>query len=581
MARPHAGERTARAERRFRLATRRRRLEADDVLVVERSSIRSAISGTVVGNFMEWFDFGVYGYVTVTLSQLFFQTGDEQLDVLLALLGFAVSVVVRPLGGLVLGPLGDRIGRQKVLFFTMAAMAIATALIGVLPTHAQIGFPAAILPYVLKMVQGFSTGGEYAGAATYVSEFSSDRKRGYYASWLDIGPYLGFATGAGTVALVHAIAPAGWGESAFPDWGWRVPFLVAIPLGAVAIYFRARIPETPAFESAEPGADAAPEEIVADDPLQATGLRSVLRHYRKELLVAIVIVAAANSVGYALTSYMPTFLGTQLGLDKMQSALLTIPAMVLVALSLPAIGRLSDAIGRRRALLLAAIGTLVLSIPSFWLILHATSFALTLLAMLLLGIPTALYLAMLAPTLPAMFPTRARYSAMGFAFNVAVSLFGGTTPLIAQALIGWTGIQLMPAFWIMLLSVLCLLALPALHETAGAPLLGSYPTVEHEDEVAELVEGQDEDPHLDLERMPLDDEIVAVPVDASGQVLEDVGPVVLDDLSPRDRTQLDEYYSTREIPTLATLTGEMPAIDPGEAPDAVAEGSEAPGATRA
>lgn len=159
--------------------------------MVERSSIRSAISGTVVGNFMEWFDFGVYGYVTVTLSQLFFQTGDEQLDVLLALLGFAVSFVVRPLGGLVLGPLGDRIGRQKVLFFTMAAMAIATALIGVLPTHAQIGFPAAILLYVLKMVQGFS---------------------------------------------------AGWGESAFTDWGWRVPFLVAIPLGAVAIYFRARTP---------------------------------------------------------------------------------------------------------------------------------------------------------------------------------------------------------------------------------------------------------------------------------------------------------------------------------------------------
>lgn len=141
MARPLAGERTARAERRFRLATRRRRLEADDVLVVERSSIRSAISGTVVGNFMEWFDFGVYGYVTVTLSQLFFQTGDEQLDVLLALLGFAVSFVVRPLGGLVLGPLGDRIGRQKVLFFTMAAMAIATALIGVLPTQRRSAFP--------------------------------------------------------------------------------------------------------------------------------------------------------------------------------------------------------------------------------------------------------------------------------------------------------------------------------------------------------------------------------------------------------------------------------------------------------
>ncbi len=223
------------------------RLEVDDVLVVKGRRMRTAIGGTVVGNVMEWFDFGVYGYMAVMLSQLFFQTGSDSLDLILSLLAFAVSFLVRPLGGLVLGPLGDRIGRQKVLFFTMAMMALATALIGLLPTFDDIGGVwAAFLLYALKMIQGFSTGGEYAGATTYVSEFSPDRKRGgFYSSLLDVGSYFGFAMGAGAVALTHLITSQVWGPDAMLDWGWRVPFLLAIPLGAVAIWFRARIPETP------------------------------------------------------------------------------------------------------------------------------------------------------------------------------------------------------------------------------------------------------------------------------------------------------------------------------------------------
>src|SRR5690606_33819185 len=145
------------------------------------------------GNFMEWFDFGIYGYLAVTMTAVFTEGLPREAGLLVTLLGFAVSFLVRPLGGMVLGPLGDRIGRQKVLFFTMAIMAVATALIGVLPTAAQIGLWAIVPLYLLKMIQGFSTGGEYAGATTYVAEFSSDRHRGFWASLLDLGSYIGFA----------------------------------------------------------------------------------------------------------------------------------------------------------------------------------------------------------------------------------------------------------------------------------------------------------------------------------------------------------------------------------------------------
>ncbi|MFT8537258.1 MFS transporter [Bifidobacterium aquikefiri] len=168
---------------------RPRNLQRDDIVMVEEDSVKQAVLGTSVGNFMEWFDFGIYGYLTVVMTTVFTKGIPNSLGVLIMLLGFAVSFLARPLGGFILGPLGDRIGRQKVLFITMSVMAVSTSLIGALPSAAQIGLWAPVPLYVLKMIQGFSTGGEYAGAATYVSEFSPDRRRGFFSSWLDVGSY--------------------------------------------------------------------------------------------------------------------------------------------------------------------------------------------------------------------------------------------------------------------------------------------------------------------------------------------------------------------------------------------------------
>lgn len=485
------------------------RLSVEDVVVVKTRKVRTAISGTMVGNFMEWFDFGVYGYMTLMLADLFFTSEDKTVTLLLTLLGFAVSFLVRPIGGLVLGPLGDKIGRQKVLFATMAMMATATALVGVLPTAHSIGVWAAIALYALKLVQGFSTGGEYAGAATYVSEFSPDGRRGYFSSFLDVGSYVGFAAGAGAVAATHAIATGIAGPDAMEAWGWRIPFLLAIPLGAIAIYFRARIPETPAFEAAEQGESPAGDKAaVAEEDIDASaiGVRKnaagIVRHHWRELAIGIALVAATNTAGYALTSYMPTYLGDQLGYDERQSAVATIPALLVLSACLPLIGRLSDRIGRKGVYAIAAISTLVLLIPAFW-VMHLNSFVAVQAAMFMVAIPVALYVAISASALPALFPTASRYGAMGIAYNVAVSLFGGTTPFIAQFLMSALGNAYMPALWIMLFSLIALICLPFMRESARRPLLGSFPTVETRQEAEVLVERQDEDPHLDVNEMPL------------------------------------------------------------------------------
>ncbi|WP_167048245.1 MFS transporter [Microbacterium halimionae] len=476
------------------------RLNVDDVIVVKKSRIRTAIGGTVVGNFMEWFDFGIYGYLAVTLAVVFTSDLPDPWGLLVTLFGFAISFLVRPIGGLVLGPLGDRIGRQKVLFFTMAMMAVATALIGVLPTSSAIGLWAIVPLYFLKMVQGFSTGGEYAGATTYVSEFSPDKSRGFWASWLDVGSYVGFAAGASVVALTTIVTTNVWGETAMVDFGWRIPFLVAIPLGIVAIWFRLRIPETPSFEAARD--DQNGTALAPESPFARHGIVGIIRYHWRTVLIGIALVAATNTAGYALTSYMPTYLESEVGVSNLGAAVATVPVLIVMSALLPLIGKLSDKIGRKPIYLIAAGSTIVLMIPAFAIMQIGEEWA-VFIALAMVAIPVAFYVAVSASALPALFPTASRFGAMAIAYNISVSLFGGTTPLFSQALIEITGNTYMPAFYIMFFAALGAIAMLSMRESAKRPLLGSVPTVETVEEARELVEHQDEDPFIDTSTMPI------------------------------------------------------------------------------
>ncbi len=490
-----------------KLMRRRRRLKESDVNVVDKPMLKKALGGTIVGNTMEWYDVGVFGYLITTMGPVFLPEADASVQTLFLLGTFAATFIARPLGGVIFGWFGDKIGRQKVLAATLMLMAASTFAIGLLPGYAQIGMWAAALLVLLKIVQGFSTGGEYAGATTFVSEYAPDKRRGYFASFLDLGSYLGFAIGAAFVSVLQLTL----GQGAMEEWGWRIPFLVAGPLGLIAVYFRSRIEESPQFQATLDAQEDLARKTGAADGNGTKGPVGIVKAYWRSIVVAMVLVAAANTAGYALTSYMPTYLTESKGYDPVHGTLLTIPVLVIMSLCIPLTGKLSDRIGRRPVLWIGAFSTVILAAPAFLLIGIGEIWS-TLLGLGLIAFPVTFYVANLASALPAQFPTSSRYGAMGIAYNFSVAIFGGTTPFIVAALIAATGDDMMPAYYLMATSAIGAVAIYFLKESAQRPLPGSMPSVDSSSEARELVATQDENPLIDLAELPLDETAVdAVP----------------------------------------------------------------------
>ncbi|PNH83530.1 MFS transporter [Arthrobacter sp. AFG20] len=477
----------------------RRRLKVSDVNVVDQPMLKKALGGTIVGNTMEWYDVGVFGYLITTMGPVFLPEADKSVQTLFLLGTFAATFIARPLGGVVFGWLGDKVGRQKVLAATLMLMAASTFAVGLLPGYAQIGMWAAALLVVLKLVQGFSTGGEYAGATTFVSEYSPDKRRGFFASFLDMGSYLGFALGAALVSVLQLTM----GQAAMEDWGWRLPFLIAGPLGLIAVYFRSKIEESPQFQATLDAQEELAKDAAAGDDAAAKGPVGIVKAYWRSIVVAMILVAAANTAGYALTSYMPTYLTESKGYDPVHGTLLTIPVLVVMSLCIPLTGKLSDRIGRRPVLWIGAVSTVVLAAPAFMLIGIGSIWS-TLAGLSLIAFPVTFYVANLASALPAQFPTASRYGAMGIAYNFSVAIFGGTTPFIVDALINATGNDMMPAYYLMATSAVGAVAIYFLKESAQRPLPGSMPSVDTPAEARELVATQDENPLLDLDELPFE-----------------------------------------------------------------------------
>jgi MFS transporter, MHS family, proline/betaine transporter len=426
-------------------------------ITVDKKTLKRAITASAMGNATEWFDYGVYAYATVYIAANFFPSENPTTQTLSALLVFAVSFIIRPIGGLVWGPLGDRLGRQRVLAATILLMAGATFCVGLLPTYATIGVWAPILLIALRVVQGFSTGGEYGGAATFMAEYAPDRKRGFYGSFLEFGTIAGFTGGALLVLATESI----FGTEAFGDWGWRIPFLVAGPLGAVGLYLRTKLEDTPVFRELE---DAGLTEHETK-----TEFKDLFHHWRPMVKLAGLVIAL-NVVNYTLLAYMPTYLQEQLSLSSQAALTLIIIGQLVMMVFIPFFGGLSDRVGRKPMWWFSLIGLLVLAVPMY--LLMAQSFVFALIAFAVLGLFYLPQLSTISATFPAMFPTHVRYAGFAIAYNVATSLFGGTAPAVNEALIGATGNSLIPAYYMMASCVVGMVALAFVPETARASIRG-------------------------------------------------------------------------------------------------------------
>ncbi|MFJ4295319.1 MFS transporter [Curtobacterium sp. NPDC089689] len=408
---------------------------ADDA---RRQGMRKVIVAAGVGHFVEWFDFGLYGTLATVISLYFFQQGDPQVALLSAFAVFGAGFVMRPLGGLFWGSLGDRVGRKTTLATVILITSGATAVMGILPTYQSVGLLAPILLVVVRLVQGFAAGGEGAGATTLLAEFAPSNRRGFVTSFIDVFGFAAFIVGGGLVFLFTALA----GDGALESWGWRVLFLTAVPLGLVGLYLRTKLEDTPEFRA-----------LKAKGEVAANPLRRSLRSSWRALLFCIGFVVLKAVGHWILQTFMPSYLQADLHYSPMVSYGVVVIGFLVIACLVPFFGLLSDRIGRKPVMLAGCVGFLVLTYPTLMLM-DAGNFAAAAAAMVLLGLFMAMFDGAVSAAMAELFPTAIRYGSMGIAYNISVAVFGGITPYFATWLIAATGNTFAPAFYVMAAAVI-------------------------------------------------------------------------------------------------------------------------------
>lgn len=396
------------------------------------ATMRRVVAACFIGNLVEWFDYAVYGYLATTLAGVFFPASSPTTGLLATFGVFALSFIIRPIGGLFWGHFGDRIGRRSVLSLSILIMSAATFVIALLPTYSQVGMAAPLLLLFVRIVQGFSAAGEYAGASAFLYEYAPKNRRGLYTSVVPASTAAGMLLGSVVVTLLTStVAP-----ESMSSWGWRIPFLLAAPLGLIGRYIRMKLEDTPEYVALEAG------ESVERAPLKET-----FAHNKRAIFIAFG-ATCLNAVGfYLLLTYMPTYLTTELHLDETAAFMSTTIALIGYIACVFAMGRLSDRVGRPVMLVTAGVAFAVLAVPVFLLLGSSGLIAVTVIQFAL-GVMLTMNDGTLPSYLAELFPTRVRYSGFAFSFNTANALFGGTAPVVATFLIHASGNPVAPAWYV-------------------------------------------------------------------------------------------------------------------------------------
>lgn len=421
-------------------------------------SLKRVIASAAIGQFVEFYDFVIYAYSATVIAKLFFPEQDAVAAQLSVFAVYAVGFAIRPIGGIVFGILGDRIGRRTVLVTVILMMGAGTMAIGFLPTYAQIGVFAPILLVLCRLVQGFSAAGETMTSNAFVAEYAPPKKRGLYVAFT-----YSFTTLPSVVAaiLVWALI-SGIGHDTYESWGWRIPFILGGPLALVGMYIRSRINESPVFEAAKADHEAVVTEHIPDQ--KGSNLKPVLQ---------TLTLAAVGALGfYTLSGYMVSYLVTSVGLPENQALVTNGLALFIAFMSFWAGGALADRFGRRPVLVALLLTIIVTYVPSFWFASQGTV-AGALIGQTLFGVVFGMYYGVYGVTIMESFATRNRLKGTMICFNLSYTVFGGTAPLISGWLIAQTGVLIAPGFYMVVLAVIALVVFLALRmpETMGSSLL--------------------------------------------------------------------------------------------------------------
>jgi len=420
---------------------------------VKRSPRRTAkiMMSAGIGHFIEWFDFGLYGTLAAIIASNFFVSADPATALLKSFAVFGSGFLMRPLGGLFFGSMGDRLGRRKVLVTVIVITSLSTFVMGILPTWHQAGIIAPILLVITRLVQGFAAGGESSGVITYLAESAAPNRRATLTCWSENFSFMAFVCGSGLVLLLtHTLS-----DAAMNDWGWRIPFLLAAPLGLGGLYMRRNMEDSAAFH-----------KLQASGKIEKSPLRKTLSSSGRALLfcVGFVVVKAVSS--WVLQSFMPGYLSTHLHYSRTDSYLITTLGLLSVAVCMPLTGYLSDRWGRRPLMLMGCGGFILLTYPAM-LLMTQGSVMTSIAAMSLLGVFVAMFNGGCGAAMVELFPTAIRYGGIAVAYNLTVAVFGGVTPLASASLIAWTGDPLSPAWYVMITALVSFIAVWFAKETAG------------------------------------------------------------------------------------------------------------------
>lgn len=411
------------------------------------------VLAAVLGNALEWYDFTVYAFLAPLIAKQFFSRSTPTVALLSTFAVFGIGFVARPLGGILIGAIGDRRGRKFALLLTIGLMATGTVLIGLLPGYATIGLAAPALLVLARALQGFSAGGEWGSSASFLAEWAPAHRRGLLGSCHTGSIFLGQLAGTAVAAtLSTALGPAAMGS-----WGWRVPFLLGALIGPLGLLARRRIDETPVFRAIR-------EENAGSEPVMAPPLPW------RTMAFAFCFVAVQSVAIYVFLSYFPTFLQQSLHWSADRALWSTALATVFTGVAVIGSGALSDRIGRKPVLVVSCLVFLFLSYPLVRLLLVSHSVLLGLAIQSALSANCGLFIGSMTVALVEMFPTRRRLSGLNTAYNLSSMVFGGFAPFIAAWLIARTGQPIAVTYYVMLGALVSLPAVLRFRETAGRPL---------------------------------------------------------------------------------------------------------------